>query len=61
MSAAVYAAVAEDYLAAGFSPLPLDPGTKWPPPEGFTGRHGDPDAEQVEKWTRQKPSGNVAL
>lgn len=61
MSAAVYGAVAADYLAAGFAPLPLDPGTKWPPPEGFTGHHGDPTPEQVEEWSRQNPTGNIAL
>lgn len=42
---------AEKYLAMGFSPIPLPPGKKNPPPTGFTG-HGRPfvDAKQLQKW-----------
>lgn len=62
MSAAVYGAVAADYLAAGFSPLPLPPRAKANPPEHFTGRLGaDPTPGQVAAWQRENPTGNVAL
>lgn len=42
----------KQYLNAGFSgPLPLPPGTKGPPPKGFTGYRGiDPSREQIKAW-----------
>ena len=62
MSARLYASAARSYLAAGYSPLPLPPGQKWPPPKGWTGV-GAPmaDLEQVRRWARSDPAGNIAL
>lgn len=40
MSAKPYRASASDYLDAGWSPIPLPPGKKFPPPTGFTGKTG---------------------
>ena len=62
MSARLYASAARSYLTAGYSPLPLPPGQKWPPPKGWTGA-GAPmaDLEQVRRWARSDPAGNIAL
>ena len=62
MSARLYASNARSYLAAGYSPLPLPPGQKWPPPTGWTGT-GAPmaDLDQVRRWVRSDPAGNIAL
>ena len=62
MSARLYASAARSYLAAGYSPLPLPPGQKWPPPKGWTGA-GAPmaDLDQVRRWARSDPAGNIAL
>ena len=39
-----YADVQSDYMAAGWIPLPLPRGQKYPPPRGYTGeRAGIPD------------------
>ena len=58
----LYASAARAYLAAGYSPLPLPPSQKWPPPKGWTGA-GAPMAglEQVRRWIRSDPGGNIAL
>lgn len=49
--------------AAGWpSVLPLPPGQKRPPPDGFTGAAGrDPTAEELARWRREQPYGNAAL
>jgi hypothetical protein len=62
MSPRPYASAARAYLEAGYSPLPLPPGAKWPPPKGWTGA-GAPmaDLEQVRRWVRSDPAGNLAL
>jgi hypothetical protein len=62
VSARLYASTAPSYLAAGYSPLPLPPGQKWPPPKGWTGV-GAPmaDLAQVRRWARSNPAGNIAL
>ncbi len=62
MSARLYASAARAYLTAGYSPLPLPPGRKWPPPKCWTGA-GAPmaDLEQVRRWIRSDPAGNIAL
>jgi bifunctional DNA primase/polymerase-like protein len=62
VTARLYASAAQAYLTAGYSPLPLPPGQKWPPPKGWTGA-GAPmaDLEQVRRWARSDPAGNIAL
>ncbi len=51
------------YLAAGWHPFPLDPGTKHPPLAGFTGRSGKvADESQIERWEKRRPDdSNVAI
>ena len=62
MSARLYASAARAYLAAGYSPLPLPPGRKWPPPKGWTGADAPmAGLEQVRRWIRSDPAGNIAL
>lgn len=57
-----YALVARDYLAAGWAPLPLPAGKKFPPPPGYTGAGGRwPTAERVTAWRKDPRSGNVGL
>lgn len=58
-----YAEAAPVYLHLGWpSVLPLPHGEKWPPPEGFTGKHAQvPTREQVDVWRRQQSDGNPAL
>jgi hypothetical protein len=57
-----YASAARAYLAAGYSPLPLPPGQKWPPPKGWTGADAPmADLDQVRRWIRSDPAGNIAL
>jgi Bifunctional DNA primase/polymerase, N-terminal len=57
-----YGRAAGRYLELGYSPLPLPPGQKYPPPKGWTGA-GTPMAEldQVRRWERSDPDGNLAL
>ncbi len=44
------------------SVLPIPPGQKRAPPDGFTGTAGpDPTAEQLARWRREQPDGNAAL
>jgi putative DNA primase/helicase len=63
MSARGYGDVARAYLDAGWhGVLPLPPGAKWPPPEGFTGREGRwPARDDIGDWRLHKPGHNVAL
>lgn len=59
-----YGDIAHEYRAAGWqSVLPLPPGKKSSPPEGFTGYNGRvPDDTQVERWCAERPpNANVAL
>lgn len=37
-------------------------GQKYPPPRGFTGKHGqDPNDYEIDHWVRTSPGDNVAL
>jgi Bifunctional DNA primase/polymerase, N-terminal len=57
-----YGRAAGRYLELGYSPLPLPPGQKWPPPKGWTGaRTPMADLEQVRRWERSDPDANIAL
>lgn len=51
------------YRKAGWlGVLPLDPGTKWPPPKGYTGRDGNyPDGRQIFEWATQRALHGLAL
>lgn len=61
MTADPYASAAHRYLEAGWSPIPLPPGAKSPPPDGYTGTTGRPPTEaEVDAWTRDGPH-NIAL
>jgi hypothetical protein len=57
-----YGQFAKHYFAAGWAPLPLPHGQKWPPPSDTTG-YGSPmpTQEQVEAWVAALPDSNVAL
>jgi len=58
-----YAAMAQDYWANGWkSVLPLPPGSKVPPPKGYTG-YGAliPSFPDIMAWTEDYPEGNLAL
>ena len=61
-SAGPYAQTARRYLEAGWSPLYLPPGKKYPPPDERTGR-GKPMAtgDDVERWIREHGDGNICL
>jgi len=62
MSVRLYASAARSYLTAGYSPLPLPPGQKWPPPKGWTGADAPmAGIEQVRRWARSDPAANIAL
>lgn len=58
-----YASAVAHYLAGGWAGvLPLDRGTKYPPPTGYTGRAGAwPSDEDVARWSADNPGANVAL
>jgi Bifunctional DNA primase/polymerase, N-terminal len=57
-----YGRAAGRYHKLGYSPLPLKPRQKYPPPKDWTGS-GAPMAglEQVRFWERSDPDGNIAL
>lgn len=63
--AEVYGAAAPDYFRAGWQPLPLPPGAKWPPPKGFTGADGRliGSVQTIKQWARDPrgAAGNVGL
>ena len=62
MSRQPYGSAARAYLEADYSPLPLPSGQKWPPPKGWTGADAPmADLEQVRRWVRSNPAGNIAL
>lgn len=57
-----YAATASELRAAGWDPLPLPPGKKYPPPDGFTGWRGRrPTDLDIDRWARGHPDANVAI
>ena len=58
-----YAAVADEYRAAGWMDvLPLPFGKQFPPPYGYTGGHAaTPTDALIEEWKTANPRGNVAL
>jgi len=51
------------YFDGGWpGPIPLPPGQKKPPPEGYTGKAAPyPDRTQVQEWCAKNPDGNLAL
>lgn len=58
-----YAAAAQVYWNKGWrGVLPLKRGSKWPPPQGFTGHDGaTPSYADVLQWAELYPDGNIAL
>jgi Bifunctional DNA primase/polymerase, N-terminal len=59
-----YGLAAPAYLAAGWWPIPLPPGAKWPPPVGFTGYAGRGVTQaDVAFWCNGAGfnAGNIAL
>lgn len=57
-----YGSTALAYLENGFAPLPLPPGKKTPPPEGFTGADGRWPAQRwVEVQVSRSPMANIGL
>lgn len=58
-----YESAAAQYWEAGWhGVLPLPPGHKSPPPEGWTGWEGDtPSYADVQAWTEDRPRSNVGL
>jgi putative DNA primase/helicase len=63
MSPRGYGDAAHAYLQAGWQGvLPLPPGEKTPPPEGFTGHDGRwPSPDDISEWCLGLPGHNVAL
>lgn len=62
MSAGPYAVMAQAYLAAGWSPVPIKPDNKDPSAKGNTGREGvDATAELITEWSRKFPTANIGL
>jgi hypothetical protein len=60
----IYARGAMLHREAGWrAPLPIPPGSKYPPPKGYTGHQGRwPDGEQIAKWAREERRlSNLAL
>lgn len=70
MPAIPYAETAWKYHSAGWCPIPMPKGAKWPPPDGFTGHHPLAGAADIQAWldensyqagkTRIRPH-NIAL
>ena len=51
MTASPFAAAHRVYLDAGWAPIPLPTGAKYPPPGGVTGDRGRPPRpEQITRW-----------
>lgn len=60
---AVYATAALQYWEKGWhGVLPLPPGKKYPPPEEYTGRHGQwPSIADIYAWTEDGPDCNIGI
>ena len=58
-----YRSAAPLYRAAGWQGvIPLPPGRKYPPPQGFTGEDGSwPSSSDVQAWQEELADGNVGL
>jgi hypothetical protein len=58
-----YGRAASTYRRAGWDGvLPLDKGSKWPPPDGHTGYEGRwPTGQQILEWVTARRDANVAL
>ena len=59
-----YGSAWEDYWVAGWTPVPLTRGTKYPPPEDVTGNKPtryDPDVRDFKKWAAENPRGNLMI
>jgi hypothetical protein len=63
MTAIGYGDAFDIYYRLGWAGvLPLDPGTKYPPPQGFTGRDGiDPSYADMYSWAERRAGDNLAL
>lgn len=60
-TATPFADAARELHDRGWHPIPLPPGQKSPPPDGYTGREGrNAGIGQVEAWITQQPTANVA-
>lgn len=58
----MYAEHWESYAARGWTPLPLPPGQKFPPPRGFTGADRKiPSKAQMRLWAENQSGANIAL
>ena len=62
-SAIGFGAAAEIYWEKGWrGVLPLNRGTKWPPPKAFTGYDGaEPSYADIMQWAELYPDGNLCL
>lgn len=56
-----FATAAEDYIRAGWMPIPVMPGSKAPAVRGFHGRNPYATKEIVRKWARNWSMANVAV
>jgi hypothetical protein len=58
----VYADHAFEYHGLGYGPLPLPPGSKAPPPAGWTGAEAPwPSSADVAAWCEEHPRSNLGL
>ena len=62
-AAGMFAVACGDYYTAGWAGvMPIPPGAKYPPPEGYTGDEGAyPTPEQVTAWAAEHADWSVAL
>lgn len=57
-----YAQAVAPLLNNGWWPVPLNPGTKYPPPVGYTGNMGtQPTTDNLVDWATTRPDSNVAV
>lgn len=50
------------YWERGWFPLPLPPGEKAPPPQGFTGYHAPPTLDDINGWIVSEPdAANIGV
>jgi hypothetical protein len=53
---------AQTYRGRGWPSFPLPPGSKYPPPPGFTGHDGvDATKAQITAWSAEPEHGNIGL